>query len=177
MRVPFSPRRVATRLAFLVLCTMVVAGCSRDMSDLEAWVAEVKQRPGGRIEPLPQIKPYETFEYAADDLRSPFEPEVDQTAVSSNTSIRPDTTRNREYLEQFPLDTLRMVGTLNSGGSTYALLQTSDGLVHRVRPGNHIGQNEGRILSVTESEITLIEIVPDGLGGYIERPAAVALSE
>ncbi len=177
MTIVFQSQRILVRVLAVALAATALSGCSRDMNDLEAYVEKIKERPGGRIEPLPQIKPYETFEYSAFDLREPFEPEVDETAVAATSTVRPDTTRNREYLEQFPLDTLRMVGTLDSGGTSYALLQTTDGLVHRVRPGNHIGQNEGRILSVSESEITLVEIVSDGLGGYIERPAAVALSE
>ena len=92
-------------------------------------------------------------------------------------SIRPDSRRSREFLEQFPLDTLRMVGTLRLQARNFGLVQGKDGPVHRILPGNYLGQNEGRVLSVNESRISLIEIVPDGLGGYIERPAALALSE
>jgi type IV pilus assembly protein PilP len=85
--------------------------------------------------------------------------------------------RPREYLEQFPLDTLKMVGTLRLRGGNYGLVQTKDGLIHRVLPGNHLGQNDGRVMGVTDAKITLIEIVPDGLGGYLERPAALALAD
>jgi type IV pilus assembly protein PilP len=70
-----------------------------------------------------------------------------------------------------------MVGTLNAKGATFGLVQTSDGLIHRVSIGNHMGQNYGRILAVTDSEIQLVEIISDGIGGYLERPAAVALSD
>jgi type IV pilus assembly protein PilP len=91
--------------------------------------------------------------------------------------VRPDSRRNREFLEQFSLDTLRMVGTLDLGGNRYGLVKTKDGLVHRVLPGNHMGQSDGRVTEVGASKITLVEIVPDGLGGYMERPAALALSE
>lgn len=91
--------------------------------------------------------------------------------------VRPDSKRNREFLEQFSLDTLKMVGTLNLGGQNYGLVQTKDGLVHRVVPGNYMGQADGRINKISPSKIDLTEIVPDGLGGYIERPAALALTE
>ncbi len=91
--------------------------------------------------------------------------------------VRPDVRRNREYLEQFALDSLKMVGTLNIGGKNYGLVQSKDGLVHRVLPGNYIGQNDGRVGSVTPAKINVTEIVPDGLGGYMERPAALPLSE
>ena len=85
--------------------------------------------------------------------------------------------RPREYLEQFPLDTMKMVGTLRLGGGDYGLVQTRDGLIHRVLPGNHLGQNDGRVMTVSDSRITVIEIIPDGLGGYLERPAALALAD
>jgi type IV pilus assembly protein PilP len=95
----------------------------------------------------------------------------------SATAIRPDVSRPREFLEQFSLDTLAMVGTLRLKGRTYGLVQTRDGLVHRVLPGNHLGQNDGRITAIAENEISLVEIIPDGMGGFIERPAALALSD
>ena len=108
-------------------------------------------------------------------MRSPFIPGTPGGAGAAN--IRPDSKRNREFLEQFSLDTLRMVGTLNLNGQHYGLVQTTDGLLHRVLPGNHLGQADGRITDITPSKINLIEIVPDGLGGYMERPAALALNE
>lgn len=160
----------------LIAALLSVAGCSDDLGELNQRIADVKGRPGERIEPLPEIKPYDAFAYSAAELRSPFTPSAPVQADLPN-SVRPDSRRSREFLEQFPLDTLKMVGTLRLQGREFGLVQGRDGLVHRVLPGNHVGQNEGRILSVEESRISLIEIVPDGLGGYIERPAALALSE
>ena len=169
--------RAIMAIAFAALIA-VTAGCGNDMSDLDDYIGDVKQRPGGRIEELPQVKVYESFTYAANDERSPFVPEAARNVVQrSDSGIKPDDNRNREYLEEFPLDALRMVGSLTSNNTVYALVQTDDGLIHRVRPGNHMGQNDGRIVSITDSEIQVIEIVPDGLGGYMERPAASALSE
>lgn len=165
---------------FIIIAAVALAGltgCAKDTSDLEQYMAEVHARQGGRIEPLPQIKPYETFVYSASDMRSPFMPAVEDRPAVTTSSIRPDQTRAREFLEQFPLDTLRMVGTINLSGSEYALVKTADGLLHRVRVGNHMGQSEGRVTEISDSEIKLIEIISDGLGGYIERPAAVALSD
>ena len=139
----------------------------------------VKAKPGGRIEPLPEITPYEMFEYVADEqgVRSPFVPDTPQSGSSAGGGTRPDLDRIREFLEDFPLDTLSMVGTLNIGETLYGLVQTSDGLIHRVVPGNYLGQNDGRITDISESEITLVEIISDGIGGYIERDAAVGLSD
>jgi type IV pilus assembly protein PilP len=160
----------------LAVALAAVAGCADDTDELRAKVAEIKARPGGRIEPLPEVKPYETFAYAALDQRSPFEAGVPASANAPN-ALRPDANRPREFLEQFSLDTLRMVGTLRLDGRTYGLVQTQDGLVHRVLPGNHVGQSDGRITTIEESKISLTEIVPDGMGGFIQRPAALALSE
>jgi type IV pilus assembly protein PilP len=164
------------RIALAAAIVAALAGCADDTDELRARVEEIKSRPGGRIEPLPEVKPYETFAYAAADQRSPFEAGV-AASLASASGLRPDVTRPREFLEQFSLDTLRMVGTLRLGGRNYGLVQTKDGLVHRVLPGNHLGQADGRITTVEEGKISLIEIVPDGMGGFIERPAALALSE
>ena len=153
-----------------------LTGCSSADSDLARFIDDTKKEPGGRVEPLPEIKPYETFVYTAADMRSPFLPSSPGSGAGYG-GIRPDSKRNREFLEQFSLDTLKMVGTLRLGGQMYGLVQTKDGLVHRVSAGNHIGQAEGKITEITPAKINLIEIVPDSLGGYMERPAALALNE
>lgn len=168
---------MSRRLLLAAVLGAALAGCSSGMNELRAYIDGVKARPGGRIEPLPQIQPAPTFVYEPGNRRSPFVPDVPERARSGPNSVQgPDPNRPREFLEQFPLDTMHMVGTLSAGGGTYGLLQTADGLIHRVSVGNHIGQNYGRILSITESEISLVEVIPDGLGGYIERPASIALS-
>ena len=164
----------------VALMTLGLAACSGDMDDLDQYINEVKAKPGGRIEPLPEITPYEVFTYIADaeGVRSPFVPDTPQaSATGVGGGARPDPERSPEFLEGFPLDTLRMVGTLYIGDTMYGLIQTSDGLIHRVVPGNYMGQNYGRITGITESEVGLVEIISDGIGGYIERDAAVSLSD
>jgi type IV pilus assembly protein PilP len=160
------------------VATFGLAACGADMDDLDEYINEIKAKPGGRIEPLPEITPYTVFMYVADaeGVRSPFIPDAPQ-ASSATGGTRPDRDRSREYLEGFPLDTLRMVGTLDMEGTSYGLVQASDGLIHRVTPGNYVGQNDGRITEISESEIKLVEIISDGIGGYIERDAAVSLSD
>ena len=163
----------------VLVMALGVAACGSDNDDLDQYINEVKARPGGRIEPLPEITPYEGFTYIADvqGLRSPFVPDTPQASGAATGGTRPDPDRSREYLESFPLDTLGMVGTLYIGETMYGLVQTADGLIHRVVPGNYMGQNDGRITGITESEITLVEIISDGIGGYIERDAAVGLTD
>ncbi len=155
-----------------VLLAGLLTACSGRDSDLDRFIAATKKEPGGRVEPLPEVKPYEAYTYAAQGLRSPFVP-----GGGGHAGVRPASHRNREFLEQYSLDTLKMVGTLNLGGKHYGLVQTKDGRVHRVVLGEHMGTNDGKITDITGSKIALIEIIPDGLGGYIERPAALALNE
>ncbi|MDJ0711224.1 MAG: pilus assembly protein PilP [Woeseiaceae bacterium] len=163
----------------LLITALGVAACGGDMDELDSYINEVKARPGGRIEPLPEVTPYEVFTYIADaqGMRSPFVPDTPQASSAATGGTRPDPDRSREYLESFPLDTLGMVGTLYIGESMYGLVRTADGLIHRVVPGNYMGQNDGRITNITESEIALVEIISDGIGGYIERDAAVGLTD
>jgi type IV pilus assembly protein PilP len=163
-----------TLIAGCVVAALSLAGCGDGLDDLRTQIEQAKLRPGGRITPLPEVVPYESYAYTMAGERSPF---MQSLAGETAGGPRPDSKRPREYLEQFPLDTLKMVGTLNLGGSDYGLVQTKDGLIHRVLPGNHLGQNDGRITSVNDARIAVVEIVPDGLGGYIERQAALALSD
>ena len=172
-------RASSAKYGLVLVVALGLAACGGDMDDLDQYINETKAKPGGRIDPLPEITPYESFIYVADaeGMRSPFIPDTPQAAGPAAGGTRPDPERSREYLESFPLDTLGMVGTLDIGDTTYGLVQTADGLIHRVVPGNYLGQNDGRITGITESEINLTEIISDGIGGYIERDAAIGLSD
>lgn len=165
-----SARTVST----LVLVALALAGCGGGQSDLEKYIDEVKARPGGRIEALPQVKPYETFAYEADKLRSPFVPDRPASRTGA-TGPRPDSTRPKEYLEQFPIDTMAMAGTLSLGNDNFGLVQTQDGLIHKVQAGNYIGQYDGRVVAITPAEILIEELVPDGIGSFYKRSASIAL--
>ena len=159
----------------VVLAALVAAGCSGGQSDLQKWIDATKKKPGGRIQPLPEVKPYETYVYAAGNLRSPFQPQG-PNAANGLAAARASSHRNREFLEGFSLDTLKIVGTFKVGNNFYGLVQSKDGLVHKVQPGNYMGQNDGKVTEITGGRISLVEIIPDGLGGYIERPASLALA-
>jgi len=161
-------------LGLLAAAATVLAGCSSGDDDLQTFITDTTKEPGGRVEPLPEVKPYPAYTYADMNLRSPFMP---TSPNSGNPNLRPDAHRNREFLEQYSLDTMRMVGTIQQGGQIFGLVQTKDGLVHRVISGNYIGQNDGKITAISPSKIDIREIIPDGLGGYIERPAGIALNE
>ncbi len=161
---------------FAMLCLLaLLAACSGRDAALNEFIETTKAEPGGRVEPLPEIKPFDSFAYGAAAKRSPFVP--GGSGVNSSASVRPNVSRPREFLEQFSLDTMKMVGTLQVSSRKFGLLKVPDGRVHRVEVGNYVGQADGRITSIAENKISVTEVVPDGLGGYIERPAAIGLSE
>jgi type IV pilus assembly protein PilP len=160
---------------------MFLVGCANpNLSELKSYVAEKKSAPPARIEPLPEIKQIETFLYAAVGRRNPFidmSGEETETASIAGNGLTPDFNRRKEELESFPLDAIRMVGTLEQTGVAWGLVKTREGTVHKVKSGNYMGQNHGRIMLITEDRIELNEIVQDGSGGYIERQASLALAE
>ncbi|CAK0777984.1 Type IV pilus inner membrane component PilP [Gammaproteobacteria bacterium] len=176
--------RQRRNLGMLLVAAMALTGCGgEDTSDLQAFIAQVKARPRPRVEPLPEIRPYETFLYAAGELRNPFEPIVEpQPAAPQEPSkptsvIHPDFNRHREALEGYPLDSLRMVGTLEQQGKRWGVVRNPDGMVSLVQVGNFMGQNHGHIDQITEDRMTLTEIVTDGADGWQNRQAALTLSE
>jgi type IV pilus assembly protein PilP len=157
-----------------VLVVGVLAGCSSKDSELDAFIEQTKQEPPGGVEPLPEVKPNDTYTYDVESMRSPFMP---GRSEDSSPTVRPDSKRNKEFLEAFALDSMKMVGTMRIKGQYFGLVRASDGLVHRVLPGDYLGQNEGRITRIEPSKISITEIVADGLGGYMERAAGLALDE
>lgn len=161
-------------LACFALATLTA--CGKGMGDLESWVAEVKARKPAPIEPIPQMKQYEAFAYDPGNRRDPFA-SLEPQRQNAASGPRPDLNRNKEPLEEFPLDALRMVGTIDSKGSTFALIKAPDKVVHRVTMKNHMGQNYGEIVAISEAEVSLMELVPDGFGGWTQRPASLALAE
>lgn len=171
MRMP-SIRRASGVLLVSLVCATALSACGIGRSDLEKWVAEVKARPAPPLEPLPVMKQFETFEYTAQNLRDPF----DQTFSGDGSSgPRPDPNRRRQTLEGFTLDTLKMVGTLGSGNNLTGLVMAPDRVTYKVVPGNYMGQSDGRVTGVHEDRIDLVELVPDGAGGWLERPAKLSL--
>ena len=162
----------------LALATLAGCGGGAQLSDLEAFTAEVQARPPGPIEPLPVFAQVPPFSYQAGDMRSPFEPPVVLSPVAGrkgDPDLKPDVNRARQFLEQFPVANLTMVGTLSQGSRTFALVQDGDGGVHRVQRGDYMGTDHGQVLAIQETMIELIEIVPDGNQGWVERARTVAL--
>jgi type IV pilus assembly protein PilP len=163
-------------LALAVGAGLVLAGCGGEShQDLRAWMAEQGQGARGKLEPLPQVKPYEPFTYNAFDLPDPFKPRKIDPAKGTGSKLAPDLNRRREPLEAYPLESLSMVGTLQIGKAMYALVRTPEKDVFQLRAGNHLGQNFGQITNISESEIRLRELVQDGAGDWTERSSTLQL--
>ncbi len=183
--------RLKVPLIISFACSLLtLGGCvSTDTSDLHDYIAEILLRPGGRIEPLPEIKPYEAYAYqsAGQDARDPFklfyQPDKelladDQESAGLTKEMEDEIKhRNKEELEQYELDSLRMVGTMDNGDTNWGIIQDPGGAVHRIRVGNYMGRNIGKVLNVFEDRIEVREIVRNSQGRWEERQAAIALVE
>ena len=170
-------------LSIIILIAALLSGCfgGSDQHDLDDFIAETKRRPKGQIEPLPSFQPYESFNYSASQLRNPFEQpvaELESILVGTRENVKPDFDRPKEVLESFNFDSLTMVGTMKSADNTlWVLIDDGAGSVHRIRSGNYLGKNHGRIVSATETQIDVIEIVSDGPDGWVQRPRQIVLAE
>ena len=170
-------------MASMLCLPVLLSGCSDgNMQELQSYVAKTKAdaKRNKRIEPLPTFVPYETYSFKSGNGRDPFAISIGgnkKQQQASDNGIRPDPNRRKEALEEYPLDSLRMVGTLERDDVTSAIIKASDGTIHRVKVGNYMGQNYGRIIRITDDKIDLVEIIPNGLGGWRERESAIALSE
>ena len=169
-------RNGSLRLAAFGLL-FALSACGSGEREMQMYIDATMALPGSPIEPLPEVRPPPSFVYVPGDRRSPFVPTEPESVAGLAAGIGPDQDRPREFLEQEPLDGLTMVGTLRNARGNFGLIQDSAGRVHRVTIGNYMGQNHGRIMSITDSEILLDEIVPDSLGGYVNLQACIGLSD
>lgn len=157
---------------------LALSGCGGDgMEDLREFVRTAHADRKPKIEPLPEIKPHESFIYTAQELVDPFATRNLRPPVSTAGGPRPDMNRRKEPLEDFPLDALKMVGTLSRGQQTWAVVQAPDGSVHRIQTGSYVGQNFGKVLRVTQEKVEVLELIQGALGDWIEREASLAIAE
>lgn len=173
-------------LLIVLSATFALGGCSGGdgFSDIDQFMEETKAKPRGKVEPLPEFKAYQSFTYSAANRRDPFTPPIDVvlSAVIEDkpaNSVKPDFDRPKELLETFGLGALKMVGTLKrqEEDTLWALISDNDGGIHRVKLGQFMGKNHGRIVMIDESQLEMIEIVPNGRGGWLERPRSIALDD
>ena len=170
-----KPSAIARVLLTLGIA-LVLSGCTRGTSDLRDWIATEKAKKGAPIKPLPVIKTFETFKYSDQSKRDPFSPSPTELEPAGGSGPRPDANRAREPLETFPLDSLKMVGTVGVGAGIEVLIQDPGGVIHRIHRGEYMGQNYGHVIAISDDHIDLVELVSNGNGGWMERPASVALA-
>ena len=169
------------KLYILFLLCLSLVACSNnsaDMIELQDYVNKTVNRPPGAVDAMPEFVSYESFTYSAASLRGPFNVPVDVTAAARAEvaeQVKPDENRSKEALEGFSVGTLTMVGTLSKNNTLWALVQDEVSKIHRVMVGNYIGKNHGRIVSTAETQIDFVEIVPNGNGGWVERPQTITL--
>lgn len=168
------------RWIILVALSAGMAGCgSSQHDDLDKFVRDAGQGMRGKVDPLPEVKPYEPFPYAAFDYPDPFKPRKLKASnnVGSGSGLQPDLNRRKEPLESYELEKLKMVGSLEQNKVMYGLIKAPDNSLHRVKAGNYMGVNFGKITSVSETEIQLIEVVEDSAGDWSEKQSSVTLVE
>jgi type IV pilus assembly protein PilP len=170
-----------SKLIPLIGISSLLSSCGGSIADLEQFITETKQSHHGTVEPLPEFPEYQMFTYDAIDSRDPFRAQTDVAGglVSSEnySGPRPEATRRREPLEGYPVDALKMVGLLQQRKHIWGLVRDPDGTIHRVQPGNYAGQNHGKIIQVFETKIHIVELVPDGLSGWVNREAQLAMAD
>ncbi|MCP5162780.1 MAG: pilus assembly protein PilP [Hahellaceae bacterium] len=170
----------------LASSVLFLSGCGVNSSfdDLDRFMSDANKNARGVIEPMPEFVAYQAFNYSAANRRSPFSVPVDVKLVNvvedeAQNSVKPDLDRPRELLESFAITSLKMVGTLQKQDEQilWALVSDGEGGIHRVKAGQYMGKNHGRVQSIEEGQIDLVEIVPNGHGGWLERPRSIALSD
>jgi type IV pilus assembly protein PilP len=163
----------------LLSIVFLLAGCFDDTSDLTAYMEDVKNNTNNYIEPMPEISPFNHFDYSAQSLRSPFvapKPEAIQEKMQQMAGcLSPDPRRRKQPLEKYALGDLTMRGTLGELGITWALVEASDKSLHRVSVGQYLGLYNGRITEVNQENIKVIELIPDGAGCWVERETVISM--
>lgn len=166
------------KISMFVMLGMVLAGCESRIDIVNQEMANIRNQPPVAIEPAPDFIPVETFNYAAQQLRSPFMPGslASELKIMAGKRVYPNLNRQLQPLESYPIENLNLKGSLrNQSGQIMALIQTPDGQVERVQVGNYMGLNHGRIIKITPTQIDVMEIIPDGREGYVERPRSLIL--
>jgi len=172
-----------TPIRYIALSVLLLGlngcGSSDEFSDLDAYMNEVRLRPAGRIEPTPTFRSFPTFTYSAANLRSPFSRQVRVDLAGQqrgSRNVKPDPNRVKQYLEGFNIEQFEMVGTISNASGSFALLRGAGG-VHRLKVGDYLGRNDGRIVAISATQVDVVEIVPDGEGAWLERPRTIPLKE
>ena len=183
MMIPNNSKQ-ALRLGLTAVLALSMSGCLwvDEIDDLKSYTREQQARPSGKIEPLPTFKPYESFVYEGASLRDPFRALVKSHGRREelpDDGVKPDLSRPSEYLEEFSVDELNMVGVITQPGGSmlWALVKDPNNEVHRVHQGNYLGNDYGKIVGISERGLELVEIISNGRGGWMQRPRTLSLEK
>lgn len=167
------------KLVLLVALGASLSGCFDDTTELKAHIAKVQANTTSYIDPMPAVPEFNHFDYSAQTLRSPFvapKPEAIQEKMQQMSGcLSPDPRRRKQPLEKFALSDLTMRGTLGELGVTWALVEASDGTLHRVAVGGYVGLYNGRIVAVNQENVKVVELIPDGAGCWVERETTISM--
>ncbi len=180
-----ASKRIFSKRSIIGVCVLLLAGCGDGgMSDLDNYMQEVRARPVKQIDPIPTFPQFDTFAYKSSGKRSPFEKpqalqeiDIDGNKVTGGVVVKPDELRPKEYLEQFNISSITMVGTVTKDGEMWGLVDDGTSNIHRVQVGNYMGRNHGKIYHIDKGRIDLKEIVPNGPDQWVERPKTLQLRE
>ena len=162
----------------VIVALLSLAACSgSEHDDLTQFVKESGANLRGKVDPLPEMRPYQPFTYNAYDLSDPFKPRKLKLSAGGGGGLQPDMNRPKEPLESFALESLKLVGILKQKNEIYAVIKTPENTIYRVRAGNYLGQNFGKVLAVTDTEVKLKETVQDSAGDWAERDSTLTLQE
>ncbi len=166
------------KLLFGFMAGLVLVGCDSKIDAVNQKMAEIRNEPALPIEPAPVFSPVPLFNYSAHQLKSPFMPSslAAELKIMAGKRVYPNFNRQAQPLESYALESLNMKGSMRGKtNETIALIQTPDRQIERVQVGNYLGMNQGRVVKISPTQIDLVEIVPDGRDGYVERPRTLVL--
>jgi len=176
-----STKQLIRVTALVPMMAVMLTACSESMDDLNKYITTIKERPADPIPPIPPVKTYTPYEYAGVVGRDPFRASLnegsDDERSSNKSGPQPNFERPKEFLERYELDTMAMVGTFRKESSYWALIQDPEGEVHRVPVGDYMGKNHGQVVLISDTEVSLSELISDGAGGWLVREASIALGE
>ena len=170
------------RSSALFVCVMLlfVTGCERAAhDDIKQFIEQSKRVPLKKIKSLPVYTPYKPYIYNAAQFRSPFEPPalVEKKVLTAKSNVKPDLARQKQSLEAFDFASLSMVGTVKKDNVLWGLIRDPNGSIERVKVGNYLGKNHGKIVAVSGNDIDVVEIVSNGSEGWLERPNLISIKQ
>ena len=178
-------KRTGEKLTWVITMSLMImltlSACSESLEDLNKYIVDVKERPADPIPPIPAVRTYTPYEYDGAVGRGPFRPSLsegsDDERSGNRSGPQPDVARAKEYLERYELDAMAMVGTFRKEEFYWALVRDPEGEVHRIPVGNYIGKNHGQVVQISDTRVSLSELISDGAGGWLVREASIALGE